>query len=492
MSATRQWKGVAAAWTRIWGLGAVVFVGLAAPVGALELTPCEAEALQGAQCGTLTVFEDRDAGSGRTLDLNVVVLPSLEEPARPDPLFFLTGGPGQGATTLAQPMLQLGDDLRRNRDVVLVDQRGTGRSNPLQCPLPEDLSQVFGTVLRPATLAACREELESRADLSLYTTAIAMDDLDEVRSRLGYDKINLWGLSYGTRAGMTYLRRHPEHARTAVLEGLARTGSRSPLYYARHAQRAADLLFSECEADPACSEAFPNARHEMRVLLDRLRGGPVDVTVEAQGGEKVEAQYSLGDFGYTVRGMLYGNAQAMRLPAMLHRAAAENDFSGFAQRFYQRSAGLSQFVADGMYLSVFCAEDVPHFDDAEALAETEGTFLGRHLIDDYREACAEWPRADIPEGYLEPVRSDVPVLIVSGDRDPVTPPSAAEVAEKHFTATRHIVVQRTGHGVVLGTPCLFAAVREFLDSGSVEGLDVSCLDDLPEPTFVLDLDADNG
>lgn len=451
-----------------------------------DLEPCDG--MEGALCGTLTVFEDRAAASGRTLDLNVVVLPATGEEARPDPLFILTGGPGQGATTVAEPLLRGGLPLRQERDVVLVDQRGTGGSNPLACAPPADPWGFFGSIFGPEEVRACRRALEAKADLTLYTTPVAADDLDQVREWLGYDRINLWGMSYGTRAAMVYLRRHPEHARSAILEGVAALNHFTPVHYAYDAQLALDRLLGECEADPACAEAFPRVRHELRVLVDRLRRGPAATRFETPGGEEVEVGYSLGDFGYTVRGMLYGNGQAMALPAWIHHAAAEEDFSAFARAYYQRAAGLAQFVADGLYLSIMCSEDVPYFSDEEVRRFTEGTFLGDYLVRDYRRACSLWPRGEIPEGYHEPVATDAPVLILSGDRDPVTPPSWGEEGAREMSSALHLVFARQGHGVSFN-PCVQGIYREFLEAGSVEGLETSCIEELEAPVFEIEADA---
>ncbi len=183
------------------------------------LAPCPQ--IEGAQCGALTVFEDRAAGQGRTIDLAIVVFPAKGD-APKAPIFFLVGGPGESAVDVA-PFVKGSpfEPLLGDRALVLVDQRGTGRSNQLQCPPPAAPSGYFGHVLDPEEVSACRRELEKKANLGLYTTSIAMDDLDDFRSWLGYEKIVVWGGSYGTRAAMEYMRRHGEHVERAILDAVA-------------------------------------------------------------------------------------------------------------------------------------------------------------------------------------------------------------------------------------------------------------------------------
>ena len=218
-----------------------------------------------ARCGSLTVFEDRATGAGRTIDLTIVVIPAVSGSHEPDPLFFLAGGPGQAATDVADTVLARLAEVRRSRDIVFVDQRGTGGSGRMSCALfergpdEEASSESLQFDAFPLDdLRDCLAEVESVADPRHYTTPVAMDDLDDVRAALGYETINLYGGSYGTRAGLIYMRRHPERVRTAVLDGLAPVSMRLPSSMDADAQRALDRLFADCAADPGCREAFPD------------------------------------------------------------------------------------------------------------------------------------------------------------------------------------------------------------------------------------------
>jgi pimeloyl-ACP methyl ester carboxylesterase len=453
---------------------ALLAVALAAvPAAATTpLAPCPDVA--GALCGAFTVFENRPAGRGRTIDLAVVVIPARSATPRA-PIFFLTGGPGESATSIA-PHVKGGpfERLLADRALVLVDQRGTGRSNQLQCPPPSTPAGYFGHVSDPARISTCRSTLETKADLALYTTSIAMDDLDDVRAWLGYDKVVVWGGSYGTRAAMEYMRRHGNHVERAILDAVIGLDSFMPLSYAYDAQRAFDRVAADCAADPACAAAYPGLERSLAAVLDRFREGPLSVAITpGKGAAAVTVPYAIGDFGYTIRGMLYSPRQTARLPKLLAAAASGDGLAPFAQAYYDRASDLGEDVADGLYLSVLCAEDVPYIEDDAVLRWTAGTYLGTYLIDDYRAACRLWVRGAIPPGFHQPLSSDVPTLILSGGRDPVTPPHWGNEVVKHLPKGRNVVFPAGGHGVST-TRCGFRLVEQFLAGTAPRNLDISC------------------
>ena len=248
---------------------AFLFSVFAVPQTSSPLRPCKLAGVdEELLCGKLSVFENRQTRKGRKIELNVVVVPALEQKDKQEPLFELNGGPGVAATTAAPAYATFLREHRRHRDIVLVDQRGTGASNPLRCDTAskKPLDEMYPV----SYVEACRRKLETVADLTQYTTPIAMDDLDEVRAWLGYDKINLIGLSYGTRAALVYMQRHPQRVRSAVLMGVAPTNSRLPLYHTSNAERVIELLFQECAADTVCNKTYPNLRGQFRELLTRL------------------------------------------------------------------------------------------------------------------------------------------------------------------------------------------------------------------------------
>jgi pimeloyl-ACP methyl ester carboxylesterase len=452
-------------------LGAVL---AAAPASATSpLAPCPR--IEGARCGALTVFEDRAAGQGRTIDLASVVFPAKSD-APKAPIFFLVGGPGESATDVA-PFVK-DSPLARflvDRALVLVDQRGTGRSNQLQCAPPATPTGYFGHVLDPEQVAECRVELERKSNLALYTTSIAMDDLDDVRAWLGYDMIVLWGGSYGTRAAMEYMRRHGSHVEGAILDAVAGFDALMPLSYAYDAQRAFDRVASDCAADSGCAAAYPDLERSLAVVLDRFREGPIEVSIRpGRDAAPVTVPYAIGDFGYTIRGMLYSPRQTARLPKLLTAAAgSKGDLQPFAQAYFDRAVLLGGAVANGLYLSVLCTEDVPYIADDAVLRWTAGTYLGTYLVDDYREACNLWVRGTTPPDYHRPLSSNVPTLVFSGGRDPVTSPRWGEEVVRHLPNGRHILFPDGGHGATM-TPCGLRLIGDFLAGTAPRDLDTAC------------------
>ncbi len=281
----------------------------------LALAPCPpADNIEDGFCGTWEVFENRDAAAGRRITLRVVVLPALSINTASDPVFILAGGPGQAASELTEAIRVPFRQVNRDRDLVFVDQRGTGGSNPLTCELdeeaPEDallLDPMADELLRARVveqLGACVASLD--ADPRFYTTPIAMDDLDDVREALGYDTINLWGGSYGTRAGLVFLRRHPDRVRTAILDGVAPVAMKLPLYMGMDAARALDLLLEDCAADAGCHAAYPDLGAELQAVLATLEEGPVRQTLaHPRTGRPAEVVVSRTSLASSVRAPLY-------------------------------------------------------------------------------------------------------------------------------------------------------------------------------------------
>jgi len=440
-------------------------------------------------CGSLEVFENRERRSGRKISLNVVVIPAQIPAPRPDPTFHLEGGPGIAATMAAGVYVNLLPGYRRDRDVVLVDQRGTGGSNPLTCDLSSDTPNPGGRLdemYPPAAVAACRERLGPSADLTLYTTPIAMDDLDDVRAWLGYDRINLVGLSYGTRAALVYMRRHPDHVRSAVLMGVAPTNLKMPLHHASDAQRAMDLLFDDCAADLECHAAFPKVKEELVDLLDRLDREAARVRYTPPGSDRsIGLVIRREIFAEKLRVMLYEAGVARRLPLVIHRAF-EGDFNPLLA-VALGGAGGPPALAEGMYLSVTCPEDTRLIDADEAKRLTEGTYFGDYRVAQQTRACSLWPEAELPVGYAAPLVSDAPVLMISGYLDPVTPPAWAEEVLHHLPHGRNLVLRHGGHlpTDMSGGRCMDRMILSFLDRGSSEDLDTSCMKEMIPPPFAL-------
>jgi pimeloyl-ACP methyl ester carboxylesterase len=452
------------------------------------LQPCKLPGIdEELLCGKLTVFENRETRAGRTIDLKVVVLPALDGNRTEAPLFHLEGGPGVAATGAAYFYAKEGTEYRRHRDVVLVDQRGTGESNPLTAAERMRSPQDYLTEMYPVDyVKTMRQELEKRADLTQYTTSIAMDDLDDVRAWLGYEHINVFGLSYGTRAVLVYMRQHPDRVRSAILMGVAPTYLKMPLHHASAAKRAIDLLFAECAAEDACHAAFPNIEREWEQVLEQLGREPARMEYsppDKSAPVTVEIQRDV--FAEKIRNRMYSAESARKIPMMIHRAAA-GDFGPFLKEVIPKNRSEPDFIADGMYLSVTCAEDVPFIDQEEAARMNAGNPFGNYRVVQQTRACSMWPQGKIPAGYLEPVYSKAPVLILSGQVDPVTPPERGEEVASHLPNSRHIVVPHGAHGVdgLTNVECLDKVMLEFLAKADAKELDTSCVESVRPPAFV--------
>jgi pimeloyl-ACP methyl ester carboxylesterase len=443
--------------------------------GPLDLRPCTVGrgGAVAALCGTLTVPENRAIRGGRPIPINLIVL-RASAPGATHALFLLAGGPGQGSTSMVGTATGWMQPLRAEMDIVLMDQRGTGGSNPLACEtdIAANPAAAFGHIRDPRVIAACRAALEPRADLTQYTTDAAVEDMEELRVRLGYDRISAYGGSYGTRIAQAYLRRHPDRTRALVIDGVLPFDVGGPLSYARSLDGSIDRMIANCRDTAACRQAHPNLAADVEAILARLDREPVAASVRADNGATVPVTMTRGDFLYAVRGMLYGASAPAELPPMIAHAAATGDLSAFAQRYWSRAVSMSRSIAYGMHLSVLCPEDVNGLTDRQVAEATAGARIGDYIVQEYRTACALWPRATVAGDSRTPVTARVPVLLVSGKYDPVTPPEFGDRIAKSLPLARHIVVQTSGHGSASGCPR--AAVLHVLRSGTLEGLPAVC------------------
>jgi pimeloyl-ACP methyl ester carboxylesterase len=437
-----------------------------------------------AYCGTVGVPESREMPSGRRIDLKVVVLLAHTSIPAPDPVLPLAGGPGQGAADLARPLAQRYAHLRLRRDLVFVDQRGTGESNGLHCPPAPTTRDLMGEIFDFERLNVCRTELSERADLTKYTTTDAAADYEAVFDALGYREVNVIGASYGTRLGLELARRFPSRIRTLTLEGVVPPSFGWPTSGAHDADRALGAVVDDCRADPGCAVAFPRFQQDIAATFARVASRDLEVSVrDPRTGAVESVPFGESDLAYATRGLLYGN-DALSLPLMFQRAA-DGDFAAFAQAYVTRARTLEQQLARGVHLSVYCAEDVPFVDEAEASKAATGTRLETYLLSQYAGACKVWPRAAIPSTFRDPVHSRVPALLMSGRRDPVTPPWTAYQAAGTLERSRVIVWPRGGHGTdgLATGDCRTALLDEFVESADPGRLSVDCVTSDPTLRF---------
>jgi pimeloyl-ACP methyl ester carboxylesterase len=444
-----------------------------------SLQPCELPRLpEPARCGVLEVFENRAAASGRKIPIRVVVLPATGSPHAPDPLLILQGGPGQAASNLADFYAEAFAKARAHRDIVLVDQRGTGGSNALECDLFGDGNdqKLLGPSLPVAAVRECRDKLAARADLSLYTTPIAMEDLDDVRAWLGYQKINLYGTSYGTMAAREYLRRHPSRVRSAVLRAAVAPERSWAVYHGRNTHQALERLFALCAAEARCHAAYPAPWKDLEATFARIGDGGVAVTVD---GRTVTLRKPVAVAA--IRAWLAAPASAVELLPILHKAAGGDLLPLTTTALAVRRAAPRE-LAEGMFLTVACSELLAGMDKAALARESAGTFAGTDAIDELMAACAAWPPG-APSPPAGPLPKDVPVLVISGWHDPSTPPESGELVARAFGNSRHMVIHHAGHSFNNLKGCVDEVIAAFLAAGSLAGLDLSCAERVAMPAF---------
>lgn len=431
--------------------------------------------------GSYTVWENRQTQSGRTIDLSIVILHATGDDPKPDPVFEIAGGPGMDVTRYGRDMKH--HPQRDQRDIVLITQRGTGGSMVLNCELPGNDDNVQGYLTGVWDLQMyirCRDELSKRADLTQYSTPIAADDLNEIRSALGYDTINLIGISYGTRASLVYMRRHRETARTAVLMGVAPIAFANPLYHAAEAQTALDLIFAECAADPDCHESYGDLQVKFLDIRQRLEAQPAEVSVQLGFMEKPQTvSLSWGAFGSALRTLMYFDSR--HIPFLVN-SAFERDYKTFAEAGIRSNRGIQNILAFGMLACVTCAEDVDRITEAMIIEATKDTFYGDRRVRAQKALCDIWPRSQLPSNFGDDVSVDVPTLLLSGKFDPVTGPRWGAQAASSLPNSLHVVAPGS-HGV--NGPCIEAFIEAFIDAGTIAGLDTSCVDQMDLGPFVL-------
>jgi pimeloyl-ACP methyl ester carboxylesterase len=446
-----------------------------------RLHPCKIdEGPTEAYCGQYNVFEDRAAKTGRQIAIKIVVAPALKRNPQPDPLFIFEGGPGGGAATLAEYRLPMFHRFQIDRDIVLIDQRGTGDSNPLNCE-PEDRDEEDFSKIDDYPVERLRTCLaQLKADERFYTTAIAMDDIDEIRQYLGYGAINLWGGSYGTRAALVYLKRHEASVRSVILDGVAPPDMRLPLYMARDGQRALDLMIDDCAKDAACGKQFPKLRESVATMFAHASARPHITFTHPRTGKPIQITISQRLVASIIFAALYDPTLTSLLPQLI-TDAAQGNYGGLLAMAFSRSLPKGA-MSEGMFLSVVCSEDLPRIQSGEIAREANGHFLGTAFFDTRMKPCEFWPRGVVGEDFYQPVVSSKPVLIFSGADDPITPPSWGDHVAQNLTNSKHFVVPGSGH-ITIMHGCVPELVGKFLDQANAKDLDGSCLQSQHRPPF---------
>ena len=434
------------------------------------------------ECGIVQVPENYEKPQGKQIGLHYAVLPAIQEGAKPDPMLILAGGPGQAATELAPMISRMFDKVRQKRDILLIDQRGTGKSHPLECDIsrPDELIRSDDDQDLAELTEDCLQKY-SDTDTTQYHTVNAVKDFERVREHLGVQQLNLYGGSYGTRVGLTYLREAPESVRTATLDAVA-----PPQVvigpFGQHGAQAFDAMLKNCEEQAACQEQFPNLEQDYFDVMSALEKQDVLLdTHDPLSFEPITINLTPGRFSSIVRMALYHPNTRQLLPYAIHSASEKN---------YNAVLGLmggtmsQSSIYLGLMLSVVCSEDLPRATEQLLAEDGDNQFIGARTGDAFIDMCKGWKSAPVPSYWAEPVVSDKPVLLLSGELDPVTPPSWGELAADTLPNSRHLVAPNASHTIASHT-CANSLIAEFIETADVSALDGSCLQQQRLKPFVL-------
>jgi len=450
-------------------------------LGTLAFKPCSlaqgAESLT-AYCSTLLVPEDHGKPDGRKIELAISWLPARNQ-AEPDPIFMLAGGPGQGARGSFPSLAPAFAEARKTRDIILLDQRGTGDSNPLKCENADGESAVveneeYTTQSAIDFARKCAAVYAGKVDVSQFSTADAILDLDLARRAIGADQINLIGISYGTRVAQQFAKKFPGSVRTVTIDGIAPMDLVLGQDHAKNLETSLDLQFARCKLDKACLEKMGDPREQLNQLLATLAKGPVPVRYrDAATGEWQDGQFSAGHIAMLTRLLAYQPQAAALLPLQFSEAN-KGHFESLMALSEMVNRDVSDMIMHGMQLSVMCGEDVP---DLVIDPQDAKRLLGTGLVELMKAQCAVWPHKQRPADFRQPLTGAVPVLILSGEFDPVTPPRYGDMVAKHLSNARHIVVKGAGHNV-LPVGCMPKLFAKFLETADAKSLDVGCIESL--------------
>jgi pimeloyl-ACP methyl ester carboxylesterase len=477
---------------------ALVWIGLCAwwtpraaaqDTASLPLTECRLEhplrlTSIPARCGTLRVPLDREHPKDGSIDLKLAVVPALNRRSSESPLFLLAGGPGQSALQVYVAFSGAFARANRNHAIVLLDQRGTGSSSPQSCDYPEDWQEPVDPLpaLRKATVD-CIAKLGPR--VRFYTTSIAVRDLEEARAALGFEQIDFYGASYGTRVAELYMRRYPARVHAVILDGVTYPeqliGVETPL----DGENALHLILARCVQAPDCAAVYPDLQKNLDSLLTRFGPQKAMVTIDdPNSGLPMDLEFNHKILGAALRFLSYSAMQASLLPALIHQAS-QAKLRPLASQSVMNARQIGDQLANGMQYTVLCSEDEPFFATAKIdRAVIAKTYQGTDLMDALHEICKLWPRGPMDPDLHEPLHSDIPTLLLSGEADPVTPPADAERAAVGLVRHRHLILPGEGHGQ-LATGCVPRLMADFLDSAAPDKLDASCLErHTPEPFFL--------
>ncbi|MDF3012814.1 MAG: alpha/beta fold hydrolase [Cellvibrio sp.] len=444
----------------------------------------------GAECGELTLKEDPADAASTDIQVAILRLPAISPVPDADPLFLIQGGPGGSSIDMANMIHGFFSDVRKNRDLVFVDQRGTGKSNPLRCEqlTPDDLKlpEAVQTEKHLALMKSCAEKYQANANF--YTTVYAVQDLDAVRSALGYDKINLWGGSYGTRVALEYARRYPQQTRSMVLDGVAPVSIALPKYFARDAMAALVAVNNECLAQTDCAAEFGDIVQKTEIVLQRLtllqdQGSPLEISYEHPRNQQTESlRLTPRVFSSLLFMSLYSRDLTVLLPRAISHAEKEDYRLLAAVSALAGEQSQLMNIAEAMRYSVICNEDWPLLSTVDI--EQSAPFFGVRFVKEMQSICALWPKAKLPDDYWQPINSAVPALLLSGKHDPVTPEAWAHSVAGHLSNATTLSAAGGNHSIST-EGCVPQLIAQFIERASMQNVKADCVDKIKPLPLVL-------
>lgn len=451
-------------------------------IGQLVFKECDVADASGrfrrrAGCASLSVPEDYDQPNGTRLSLFIVRLASHKPVPYADAVTLLAGGPGGAASDNYLNLEHAFGKLLKHRDIYLIDQRGTGRSERFDCDesnMPGDLAlQLFDPVIAQKTAFKCLADFQG--DPRYYTTSVAVKDLESVRAALGVSQWNIYGASYGTRVALHYLRRYPDNVRSLILDAVVHPELPLGPAVAVESQRALDQLVQNCQKDSECHKAFPDLDAGLKRLLAQLKKQPVDIQFENFTTGRIEPMtFTYNHLVGFIRLTLYQTAGVSMIPVLLHEAYKNNNFSPLARKAINVQRQMSKAIALGMHFSVACTEDQAFVSEDDISPAVHQSYMGTSLVEVSEAFCRVWPRGLIDPDFKLPVKAEHPVLLLSGSVDPITPPAYADAVAKHLPNSLHLVNENQGHGQA-SVGCTPTIMAKFIEQAAVDLLQTDCL-----------------
>ena len=462
---------------------------LSQPTWAIEFTPCHLSGSGGsgnlaALCGEWVQPLDPEKPNGETITLSVTKLPSTALEPAADAFTLINGGPGGSSIDMLVDMAGIASSFTRERDVIVIDQRGTGRSAPMRCDaLTDTTNEVDFEDIVPLT-EMCLQNLPWQPEF--FSTTVAVQDLENLRQALGYQQWSIYGVSYGTRVAMQYLRQFPDSVRSIVIDGVVPPDEVLGANIAMHSETALQQVFERCAQDASCNTAFPNLPADFAKLKADLKRAPVSTLINHPiTGEPTDVELTYDHLAVWLRLALYGPETSSLIPLIIHEAAAGKNYGSIAANALRLIDNLTNALNYGMHNAVMCTEDAPFYNDQQIDMEAlEATYIGSAMYKTLDAMCSVWPQGPIHPQMKEPVTSDLPVLVLSGEFDPITPPAWGEAVMPGLSNAVHLVAPGQGHGTI-ARGCMPKLILEFVEDPKPQDIDASCLTHLaPSPFFI--------